>query len=314
MTEAGSGLGLLAGLECTIWGDRSEAFDVILADIQMPDLTALEALEASVSPGLDTPIVLMTAYGDADVRAEAQRLGAIAVLDKPLDWGRAGQRRPHRRLDALTVIEVIAGARRPWSATLSLTQAYFALQLLAFGIGLALKAPASARRSGTVRSCSARGRTGGTRRLVGSARAHPAVLLAGLLGVAAHGNPVADGARGALGLVLSGVGTAFTVASIFLMGRACRNGIDPSNRSELAEDGPYRWIRHPIYSGMLLVAVGNALLIPHPAVFAVAAASCLGFAFQARREEDHLRRTFGERYTRYMARTGRFAPRLRAPG
>jgi CheY-like chemotaxis protein len=90
VTEAGSGLGLLAGLECTIWGDRSEAFDVILADIQMPDLTALEALEASGSAGLDTPVVLMTAYGDADVRAEAQRLGALAVLDKPLDWEELG--------------------------------------------------------------------------------------------------------------------------------------------------------------------------------------------------------------------------------
>jgi CheY-like chemotaxis protein len=90
VTEAGSGLGLLAGLECTIWGDRSEAYDVILADIQMPDLTALEALEASGSPGLDTPVVLMTAYGDADVRAEAHRLGALAVLDKPLDWEELG--------------------------------------------------------------------------------------------------------------------------------------------------------------------------------------------------------------------------------
>lgn len=90
VVEAGSGLGLLAGLECTIWGDRSEAFDVILADIQMPDLTALEALEASGSPGLDTPVVLMTAYGDPDTRAEAHRLGAMAVLDKPLDWEELG--------------------------------------------------------------------------------------------------------------------------------------------------------------------------------------------------------------------------------
>lgn len=90
VVEAGSGLGLLAGLECTLWGDRSEAFDVILADIQMPDLTALEALEASGSPGRETPIVLMTAYGDEDIRAEAHRLGATAVLDKPLDWEELG--------------------------------------------------------------------------------------------------------------------------------------------------------------------------------------------------------------------------------
>jgi CheY-like chemotaxis protein len=88
--EAASGLGLLAGLECTLWGDRSEGFDVIVADIQMPDLTALEALEASGALGLETPIVLMTAYGSDAVRAAARRLGARAVLDKPLDWEELG--------------------------------------------------------------------------------------------------------------------------------------------------------------------------------------------------------------------------------
>jgi protein-S-isoprenylcysteine O-methyltransferase Ste14 len=197
----------------------------------------------------------------------------------------------------------------------SLTRAYFALQLLAFGIGIAVKV--SRQRQVLGHSPIVLGAAGQGGLVDWWDRLAPILLIfwpACWVWAAMGNTPVADGARGALGLLLSGVGTAFTVASIFLMGRAWRIGIDPSNRSELAEDGPYRWIRHPIYSGMLLVAVGNALLIPHPAVFAVAAASCLGFAFQARREEDHLRRTFGERYTRYLARTGRFAPRLRARG
>ena len=117
-----------------------------------------------------------------------------------------------------------------------------------------------------------------------------------------------------LGLVLIALGTALALASIFLMGRAWRIGIDPENRSELAEDGPYRWIRHPIYSDMLLVALGNALVVPHPAVAAITLVTGLGVAFQAYREERHLLRTFGERYARYTARTGRFAPRLRGRG
>jgi CheY-like chemotaxis protein len=63
-----------------------EDFDAIVSDIQMPDLTALEVLEALRCREIATPVVLMTAYGSEDARIEASALGAFAVLDKPLDW------------------------------------------------------------------------------------------------------------------------------------------------------------------------------------------------------------------------------------
>jgi CheY-like chemotaxis protein len=63
-----------------------ESFDAIVSDIQMPDLTALEVLEALRCRDITTPVVLMTAYGSDDARNEAEALGAFAVLDKPLDW------------------------------------------------------------------------------------------------------------------------------------------------------------------------------------------------------------------------------------
>lgn len=61
------------------------ALRLIVSDIQMPNLTGLTALEAirRVSPTL--PVILITAFGDEDTHAQAQRLGAAAVFDKPFD-------------------------------------------------------------------------------------------------------------------------------------------------------------------------------------------------------------------------------------
>jgi protein-S-isoprenylcysteine O-methyltransferase Ste14 len=136
----------------------------------------------------------------------------------------------------------------------------------------------------------------------------PAVWLWAALGEA----PLRTGAAAVLGVTVMAVGALVTAVSIFAMGRAWRIGIDPENRSELAEDGPYRWIRHPIYSGMLVLLAGNVLLIPHAAITVMALVTALGIAYQARREEQYLLGALGERYARYLARTGRFFPRLRA--
>src|SRR5439155_17881175 len=83
----------------------------------------------------------------------------------------------------------------------------------------------------------------------------------GLCGDVAAGLPKhaaeheATGSRLALGLALIVAGGLLSGSSIFLMGRAWRMGLDPDNRTELAENGPYRWIRHPIYSGWAMSAV-----------------------------------------------------------
>jgi protein-S-isoprenylcysteine O-methyltransferase Ste14 len=188
----------------------------------------------------------------------------------------------------------------------------FALLLLGFAVGLAVKIARQRRVLG--RSPIVLGAAGDGRWFAWWERIASNALIiwpAAWIWVVVGDAPVATGAPAVLGLVLIGLGTALALASIFLMGRAWRIGIDPENRSELAENGPYRWIRHPIYSGMLLVVLGNALVVPHPAVITLTVVTVLGFTLQAYREERHLLRTFGERYERYRARTGRFAPRLR---
>ena len=81
-----SGADMLCAIEAATWGDDRERYDAILSDIQMPDISALEVLDALRARAIDMPIVLMTAYGNHQTSAEARALGALTVLDKPLDW------------------------------------------------------------------------------------------------------------------------------------------------------------------------------------------------------------------------------------
>jgi protein-S-isoprenylcysteine O-methyltransferase Ste14 len=144
-------------------------------------------------------------------------------------------------------------------------------------------------------------------------RLSPFALLfwpAAFLWAAAGRLPLAEGPRCALGLALMIGGGLVSGSSVFLMGRAWRIGLDPDNRTDLAENGPYRWIRHPIYSGWLLILIGSVLVIRDSTVDVAAAVTALGVLAQAMREEQHMLKTFGERYARYAAHTGRFAPRV----
>jgi CheY-like chemotaxis protein len=59
--------------------------DVIVADVMMPGYTGLEILGAVRSAGWSTPIVLISAHRNAQLRADAARLGVTAFIQKPLD-------------------------------------------------------------------------------------------------------------------------------------------------------------------------------------------------------------------------------------
>jgi protein-S-isoprenylcysteine O-methyltransferase Ste14 len=77
---------------------------------------------------------------------------------------------------------------------------------------------------------------------------------------------------------------------------------------ELIVTGPYAFVRHPIYTGILLGFVGTALAVGEwRAVLAVALA---GVAFWRKLgiEEAVMRRQFGETYARYVARVPALIP------
>jgi DNA-binding response OmpR family regulator len=65
-------------------GESFRTFDLIVSDIRMPRHTGLEILTGMRSANLSVPVILITAFGDAETHRMAYELGA-RVLDKPFD-------------------------------------------------------------------------------------------------------------------------------------------------------------------------------------------------------------------------------------
>src|SRR5262245_45286504 len=69
----------------------SDAKDVtlilILSDINMPGMSGLELLPRAKAVRPDVPIIMITAYGDAETKRRALESGAEALLTKPIDFG-----------------------------------------------------------------------------------------------------------------------------------------------------------------------------------------------------------------------------------
>jgi protein-S-isoprenylcysteine O-methyltransferase Ste14 len=79
----------------------------------------------------------------------------------------------------------------------------------------------------------------------------------------------------------------------------------------LVTRGPYRWMRHPLYSSAMITLVSLSLLAANWFMFAMACAAFIGIAgLVVPREEAELIRKFGDEYREYTERTRRFTPRL----
>jgi protein-S-isoprenylcysteine O-methyltransferase Ste14 len=94
------------------------------------------------------------------------------------------------------------------------------------------------------------------------------------------------------------------------MGKSWRMGIDPNERTQLVFAGPYAYVRHPIYALSSLLMLAALLAAPSASMLVVAALHLLFLQWEARREERYLVMLHGEAYTNYIARVGRFCPRL----
>jgi CheY-like chemotaxis protein len=60
---------------------------LILSDINMPGMSGLELLPKAKAMRPDVPIIMITAYGDAETKRRALENGAEALLTKPIDFG-----------------------------------------------------------------------------------------------------------------------------------------------------------------------------------------------------------------------------------
>ncbi len=64
-----------------------ESLILILSDINMPGMSGLELLPKAKAMRPDVPIIMITAYGDAETKRQALENGAEALLTKPIDFG-----------------------------------------------------------------------------------------------------------------------------------------------------------------------------------------------------------------------------------
>jgi protein-S-isoprenylcysteine O-methyltransferase Ste14 len=119
--------------------------------------------------------------------------------------------------------------------------------------------------------------------------------------------PLPDWARW-LGWALAAVGAVVSLAAFPQLGRALTPMPEPRPDAELTTTGLYRWVRHPIYSGVLAMGWGWTLAHPSWVTAALAAALTGLFTAKAGYEEGLLRERFAD-YADYAARTPRFVPR-----
>jgi CheY-like chemotaxis protein len=66
---------------------ENESLILILSDINMPGMSGLELLPKAKAARPDVPIIMITAYGDAETKRKALERGAEALLTKPIDFG-----------------------------------------------------------------------------------------------------------------------------------------------------------------------------------------------------------------------------------
>ena len=104
---------------------------------------------------------------------------------------------------------------------------------------------------------------------------------------------------GTLAALLTAAGLAVAVWARLILGRNWSGMITFKEDHELIMRGPYAHVRHPIYSGLLLMALGTAVESARPKSFVMLAIALVVLAFKAHYEEALMIRHFSEAYPEY---------------
>ena len=112
-----------------------------------------------------------------------------------------------------------------------------------------------------------------------------------------------------VGSVLVWVGLVILALSIFKLGGSLTASPIPKNDSQLKTDGLYKWMRHPIYTGLIATSLGLAIEAESLLSILVALVLIALLSYKAKWEETFLLERYPE-YRTYMSKTGRFVPRL----
>jgi protein-S-isoprenylcysteine O-methyltransferase Ste14 len=112
---------------------------------------------------------------------------------------------------------------------------------------------------------------------------------------------------GAIGAALVLLGIGFAVYARIYLGRNWGMPMSRKEEPELVTGGPYAFVRHPIYTGIMLAMLGSAIgETPFWALMLIVFAPY--FIYSARREEETMCEQFPAQYPDYMRRTKMIVP------
>jgi protein-S-isoprenylcysteine O-methyltransferase Ste14 len=112
-----------------------------------------------------------------------------------------------------------------------------------------------------------------------------------------------------VGLGVAAVGLGIRAWALRTLGRFFTMPITIAVDHRLIQNGPYRWLRHPAYTGGFLTAIGVPLTLGSWVGAVGTVVFCIGvYAHRIQIEEGVLRARFGKEYLEYSARTSRLLP------
>lgn len=139
--------------------------------------------------------------------------------------------------------------------------------------------------------------------------AQAGLMLLVLVGPVLDGSSVNPESAVAVGAsaILFVTGLAFVVSGSLGLGRNLSPFPRPRSNGALVESGVFSLVRHPIYTGLSLLALGWSVLTTSPVALIATIFLFVFFEFKSRREEAWLRSKFAE-YDDYAARVRKFVP------
>lgn len=111
-----------------------------------------------------------------------------------------------------------------------------------------------------------------------------------------------------IGIALTAAGIAFAVWARVHLGANWSRSVTVKQDHELITSGPYRWVRHPIYTGLIVGLSGAVVAIGEVRGLVAFALIVVALLRKLRMEEAWMREQFGEGYAEYSKRTAALVP------
>ncbi|MGH9466963.1 MAG: methyltransferase family protein, partial [Terriglobales bacterium] len=143
------------------------------------------------------------------------------------------------------------------------------------------------------------------------------ILLAAALLIFAKNLPAADRlpalatyAWGWTGVIVLVIGLAIALWARRTLGGNWGSAVSLKQGHELIQNGPYRFVRNPIYTGLILMFLGTALVVGHSSSLLAVVLAIFGYWIKLKQEEQVMQTQFPAAYAAYRARVKALIPFL----